>query len=156
LRRKNFYSTFTKYRKPFEEFILKDKSFSNQVTTKWGSGIKGSENLKDLFRLILDTLIAGKSEAEILETLQQDETFGFLTPLVSVKLEIGAGFSTETKSQAFLRKAIDTPVRCGICDARLHIKSISIDHIVRKEDGGQGELENAQTTHPSCNTTYKN
>jgi hypothetical protein len=154
--KENFYSKFTEYRNPFEEFILKYKSFSNQVTTKWGSGIKGSENLKDLFRLILNLIIAGKSEAESLEALQKNDTFSFLTPLVYVKPDVGGDFSTETKSQAFLRKAIETPVRCGICEARLHIKSISIDHIVRKEDGGQGELENAQTTHPYCNTTYKN
>ncbi|WP_372726522.1 HNH endonuclease [Nostoc sp. C057] len=32
----------------------------------------------------------------------------------------------------------------------------SIDHIKRKADGGLGTLENAQLTHPYCNTTYKN
>ena len=154
--KENFYSKFTEHRKPFEEFILKYKNFSNQVTTKWGSGIKGSDKLKDLYRFILDKLIEGKTEAEILEVLQGDETFNFLTPIVYSKPDVGTDFSTETKSQAFLRRAIDTPVRCGICDARLHTKSISIDHIIRKEDGGQGELENAQTTHPYCNTTYKN
>ncbi len=34
--------------------------------------------------------------------------------------------------------------------------SISIDHKIRKEDGGLGNLDNAQLTHLYCNTTFKN
>ncbi len=34
--------------------------------------------------------------------------------------------------------------------------AISIDHIVRKEDGGIGTIDNAQLAHPYCNTTIKN
>jgi hypothetical protein len=29
------------------------------------------------------------------------------------------------------------------------------DHVIRKEDGGRGDSENAQPTHPFCNTGYK-
>ncbi|MBH8564682.1 HNH endonuclease [Nostoc sp. CENA67] len=43
-----------------------------------------------------------------------------------------------------------------ICGASLHINSISVDHIKRKVDGGLGTLDNAQLTHPFCNTTVKN
>jgi hypothetical protein len=151
----NYYLAFTKHRKEFEEFLLKYKSFSNQVVTKWGSGIKAFDRLKILYRFILDRLVEGKNEAEILELLHAHPVFSFLTPVTSLVFETGSDFNTDTKSQAFLRAAIQTPVRCGICDARLHTKSISIDHIVRKEDGGQGDLENAQTTHPFCNSGFK-
>ncbi len=34
--------------------------------------------------------------------------------------------------------------------------SISIDHINRKADGGSGSSDNAQLTHPYCNSTIKN
>jgi hypothetical protein len=34
-------------------------------------------------------------------------------------------------------------------------QSISIDHKDRKEDGGLSTPENAQVTHPYCNTGYK-
>jgi hypothetical protein len=151
----NLFATFTTHRSKFEDFILKYKSFANQVTTKWGSGVKGFDKLKDLYRLIFDRIVEGKQEKRILEILHRDETFKFLSPISYDIGEIGVDFSTETKSQAYLREAIQTPVRCKICNARLHTKSISIDHIVRKEDGGQGELENAQTVHPYCNTGYK-
>jgi len=151
----NKFAIFTKHRKEFEDFILKYKNFSNQVTTKWGSGVKGFGQLADLYASIFGQLMDNQSEANILEFLRQDKTFGFLAPIVYSRPEVGADFNTDTKSQAYLRAAIETPVRCQICGARLHVKSISIDHKVRKEDGGQGELANAQTTHPYCNTGYK-
>jgi hypothetical protein len=58
-------------------------------------------------------------------------------------------FTTERKSAVFLKQAIDSAPRCGICHARVHKNSISIDHIKRREDGGLGNLENAQLAHPS-------
>jgi len=32
---------------------------------------------------------------------------------------------------------------------------MTIDHIKRKEDGGRASMENAQLTHPYCNSGYK-
>ena len=151
----NLYNVFTENRRRFENFLLKYKSFANQVTTKWGSGVKGFDKLKDLYRIILDSVINNKSDPEIVGLLQRNKTFSFLAA-IPYQPEVGTDFSTDTKSQAYLRAAIKTPVQCEICRARLHVKSISIDHVVRKQDGGQGDLENAQTTHPYCNTTYKN
>ncbi len=146
---------FTRHRAVFEDFILKYKNFSNQVTSKWGSGVKGFDKLADLYASISTLIMKGVPEAEILKAIKHDKVFGFLTPVVYSQPEIGADFNIDTKSQAYLRAAIETPIKCEICGARLHTKSISIDHKVRKEDGGQGDLENAQTTHPYCNTGYK-
>ena len=153
--KENLYTKFTANRARFEDFILKYKSFSNQVTTKWGSGVKGSDKLRELYRIIFDMMVGQRTEKVVIDNLSTNETFKFLQPIVSSKPEVGADFNTDTKSQAYLRAAIETPVRCEICNARLHTKSISIDHKIRKQDGGQGELENAQTTHPYCNTGYK-
>ncbi|MFZ2197889.1 MAG: HNH endonuclease signature motif containing protein, partial [Thermodesulfovibrionales bacterium] len=66
-----------------------------------------------------------------------------------------AGFNVETKSAAFLRDALKEPLRCGICGGLIHFNSISFDHIRRKEDGGLGTVDNAQLSHPFCNTTLK-
>jgi len=65
-------------------------------------------------------------------------------------------FSVETKSATFLRNALQNALRCQICQGLIYSESISIDHIKRKEDGGTGQIENAQLTHPYCNTTVKN
>ena len=37
-----------------------------------------------------------------------------------------------------------------------HRNAISVDHIERKQDGGKATIENAQLTHPYCNTGVKN
>ena len=82
--------------------------------------------------------------------------FDFLAAKPVTKTEVGPGLLEGNEVPGIvIRKAIDSPVRCNICGARLHLKSISIDHDVRKEDGGAGNLENAQPTHPFCNTGYK-
>ncbi|MBE9105115.1 HNH endonuclease, partial [Nostoc cf. edaphicum LEGE 07299] len=65
-------------------------------------------------------------------------------------------FSRETKAAAFIRDALPGSPRCKICGGCLPTRLNSIDHIKRKADGGLGTLENAQLTHPYCNTTYKN
>lgn len=43
---------FTDVRKAFEEFLIKYKHFSNQVTAKWGSGLIAYERYFDLLRFI--------------------------------------------------------------------------------------------------------
>ena len=65
-------------------------------------------------------------------------------------------FSRETKSAAFIRDTLPGSPRCRICEGYLPSSFCSIDHKIRKADGGLGTLENAQLTHPYCNTTFKN
>ena len=64
-------------------------------------------------------------------------------------------FSSDDKSASFIQQALDSPVRCNICGARLHVKGINIDHRERKHDGGLASVDNAQPTHPYCNSGYK-
>lgn len=54
-----------------------------------------------------------------------------------------------------IREEMDKELRCAICGARLHFKSISVDHVVRREDGGASTEDNAQLAHPYCNTGRK-
>jgi 5-methylcytosine-specific restriction endonuclease McrA len=56
----------------------------------------------------------------------------------------------------FIKEAIKNGLRCAICNGYIHKNAMTIDHIHRKEDGGKGNAENGQITHPYCNTTYKN
>ncbi|HMO20558.1 MAG TPA: HNH endonuclease signature motif containing protein [Candidatus Melainabacteria bacterium] len=43
-----------------------------------------------------------------------------------------------------------------MCGGAIHLNSITIDHIVRKSDGGLGVSDNGQIAHPFCNSTVKN
>jgi Protein of unknown function DUF262/HNH endonuclease len=156
LDKKNLFRDFTKTRRNFEEFLLAHKILVNQVTVKYGSGAKGYARLKQLFLFILTKLIDGQTETGIIDALADNAEFSFLQPAEKDSSLMGKDFSADAKSAVFLRDALRDPLRCGICGGLVHRNAISIDHVVRRADGGLGAPDNGQLTHPYCNTTIKN
>jgi hypothetical protein len=153
----NFFPKFIAVRRRFEDFIIKYKSIVNQLNLKYGSGLKSYKKLEKLYLFIIDQLINGGSEDQIIQSLANTSEFSFLIP-DAVEIELTntrKEFSTDTKSAVFLRDALTNPLRCKICDGLIHLNSISIDHKDRKQDGGKGNIENGQLTHPYCNTGIK-
>jgi hypothetical protein len=126
------------------------------VTVKYGSGPKGFARLKDLLIFLLDQLESGKSSTEIVNSMEKNPEFSFLQPKEVTADGVGRDFGSDAKSAVFLRDALKDPLRCGICGGLVHRNAISIDHVVRKADGGLGDPDNGQLTHPYCNTTIKN
>jgi hypothetical protein len=156
LEKKDQFVQFTKVRRHFEEFWLTHKHFANQLTRKFGSGIKGYERLVELWRSIIELMTKGELPSMIEATLLADNRFSFLTPKEDSKsAKKGKAFDTETKSEAFMKEALGNALTCKICHGYLHANSISFDHVQRKQDGGTGALDNAQMTHPFCNTGVK-
>jgi hypothetical protein len=143
--KENLFATFTKHRARFEDFLLKYKHFSDQVTGKWGSGIKAFDKFHDLLRLILDHMIAGDSDDLILVSLASDKTFMFLKAAADNPLdeEIGKDFNKDTMSKAFLTVALKSAVRCAYCNGYLD-KKFSVDHKIPKKEG-------AKATSPMSN-----
>jgi len=156
LEHETLFEEFTRVRAQFEEFLLSHKIFVNQVTVKYGSGTKGFAQLKALFRSVFDALRVGKTSTEIVAGFTASDEFSFLQAGERVAQKAGKEFDQDTKSAAFLRDALGSPLRCKICAGLVHVKSISIDHVQRKADGGNGDVSNAQLSHPFCNTTVKN
>jgi 5-methylcytosine-specific restriction endonuclease McrA len=104
----------------------------------------------------LQELESGQSDdAAIVARLQQEPKLKELRTDEEKPRVRTSRFSTDVKSATYIRDAIDTPVRCALCGARLHKEGISTDHARRREEGGFGTEENAQLTHPYCNTGYK-
>jgi hypothetical protein len=154
---KNYFNKFTKNREKFEDIILKYRDFVQQINYKYGSGIKGYGPLHELYQFILDNLENGKNEQEIIALIKKEEKYSFIkTDKIFAFETKHKDFSRENKSEAFLREALKNPLRCNICNGLIHVNSITIDHIMRKEDGGFGVVDNAQLAHPYCNTTFKN
>jgi hypothetical protein len=152
---KDYFATFCRHRRAFEDFLIAHKDFPNQVVVNSGSGIKGYAKLKQLFAEILAQIEQGKDEAGIIAALSVDERFGFLKasePTLATKRK---GFSTEVKSATFLKEALENAVRCKICDCHIHPNAMTIDHIQEKRQAGTGSLDNAQVAHPYCNSTFK-
>jgi len=155
LESRNGFSDFTKVRRDFEEFLLNHKSVANQFAYKYGSGMKGYSPLTGLYVTVADLLISGLDQSSILQELRKNERFGFISFDEDSVPTRRRDFSTDTKSSAFLKEALANTLRCAICGGHIHSNSISLDHIVRKQEGGSGDVLNAQLTHPYCNTTFK-
>jgi hypothetical protein len=150
---KKGFSAFTESRFRFEEFLVKYRHFINQTVNIHGSGTKSQGPIFRMYQEILAGVKAGSPDEEIVANLQNDQPR--LTVVPEVATQRRRNFSSETKSATFLRDAIDAAPRCQICKARIHSKSISIDHKTRRQDGGVGSIENAQLTHPYCNSGFK-
>jgi 5-methylcytosine-specific restriction endonuclease McrA len=104
-----------------------------------------------LFRYFFDGVTSGKPEDVIVPKIVEQERMDFPKPIIDSDKGTKKDFTSERKSAVYLRQAINTAPNCGICGARVHIRSISIDHIQAKHDGGVAAVENSQLSHPFCN-----
>ncbi|MFD8793969.1 GmrSD restriction endonuclease domain-containing protein [Streptomyces vinaceus] len=147
---------FTELRDQFEDFLVKHKYFLNQIVQAYGSLQRSLLPILEMYKILLGSLIDGLGEEETIERIRANPT-----PRLPVKViteddrKHGRNFSSETKNAIILRKTLDHSLRCEICQARLYLRSMTIDHKVRKEDGGTGDPNNGQLTHPYCNSGYK-
>jgi hypothetical protein len=151
---KKTFDLFINIRQDFEKTLLTYKYLTNQVTIKYGSGLKGYKQLKEVYEKLLKLVYEKKSILEIGE--QMKESFPYLNMDYKGDAARSADFNSNTKSEVFINAALNEAAKCKICEGYIHINSITIDHIDRKEDGGIGVAENGQIAHPYCNSTYKN
>ena len=146
---------FIAHRYAFEELLLKYKYFINEIVRRYRSGSRGLTALRKLRRYLFDGVKDSKPEVEIVPVLIEDERLKCLKPFVDADKGVKVKLPSERKSAVLLKQAIDTALRCEICHARIHRNSMTIDHRQRIEDGGRGNEENVQLTHPYCNSGYK-
>lgn len=147
------FDTFTNVRKNFEEFIYKNDYIIDQIIRNLRSTQKSTEPLSKLFMMVMTQLNDKKSERDILQKIQQ--TYKNIN--LSNNEEISSiDFNSNRKSETYISTALKSVVRCGICGGVVHVNATSVDHVIRKRDGGLGSADNGQITHPYCNTGYKN
>ncbi len=152
---KFFFEKFTEVRGRLEDILVQhkdliatvlQKTISRHRINKYGDLIDSlvSELHNDPARTITDedlVSLAGLSGKIITGT----------------QFDVGANFSDDTKSEAFIKTALKTALRCPICNGYLdQAKSVSYDHILEKAAGGKGTVDNCQLTHPYCNQSVKN
>jgi hypothetical protein len=130
-----------------------------QIVTKT-TAVKAREKVKNFFMLIIEKLSQKTDKKNVIKEIIAEKEKGFATLKTKARSNTSdtpsKEFSRETKAAAFIRDALPGSPRCKICNGYLPSRINSIDHIKRKADGGLGTLDNAQLTHPYCNTTYKN
>ncbi|WP_157968815.1 MULTISPECIES: DUF262 domain-containing protein [unclassified Sphingomonas] len=139
----------TPKRRLIEEALIEHKTIITLLISATASK-KRAEGGKRVIDYIVETVREGKS------TITPDNIaahLGLQSRLYSIQSKPGADFSDDAKSSAFLRDALRQALRRPLCEGYLDpTKSISYDHIIRKEDGGTGGDENCQATHPYCNS----
>lgn len=152
-RRKN--NEFIKVRENIEHIIWNYDYLIQQINRRYRSAQGSYLVISDFIWKCMELLNNGKSEAEAIESLIESH-FNYLT-LDKQKLEetSSKNFDTDRKSAVYIRDAVDSAPKCNICKGLIHKNSISVDHVIRKADGGLGTVENGQLTHPYCNTGFK-
>jgi hypothetical protein len=144
--------SFIAGRARFEEFLVEHAHFMNQIVREFGASSTTISAMVLLLGTLLERVLAGDTDSEILAHLQSKPNLQVLTLITEEDRQLGKNFSTDTKSRLFLRETIGGAPRCAICGARVHTNAITIDHRLAKRDGGLGTFDNGQLAHPYCNT----
>ena len=144
---------FTKNRALFEKFLIEYEYITQQLSRKYRSSSNAYIPMRDFYLFVLEQLDTGIDIKGLVAKII--EKYNYLTLQQNNEGEVDDKFSSETKSAAFLKTALKSAIKCGICGGYVHTNAVSFDHIQRKQDGGKGNIENCQITHPYCNTGYK-
>lgn len=149
---KSFFVKFTHVRSQLENILITNKELIASIIQKPISH-KRAALFKDLLEGIINKLLND-------ETINEDD----LIRLSKLEGKLVTGLSEqakthitdEQKSKLFINTALKCAIKCPICGGYLDAdKSVSYDHITRVRDGGLGNAENVQLTHPYCNQSIK-
>lgn len=147
---------FIEHRKSFEEVFYANSDNILIITRKYRSSIKGLQANKNFLMEILDQIAKGTSNDKIIYEIKQKKEFDFISSRSIDRKNSNDNFKSTTKSAIFIKSYLENVLKCNICNGVIHSNGTSVDHIIRKEDGGKGSLDNGQIVHPYCNSGYKN
>lgn len=157
LDKRNRFNDFIKVRDRFEQFLIGYDYLTQQIARKYRSAFAAIPHVVDFYFSIIDQFKNGLDLKEAVLALLKLDTYAYLTlHNTPEEKDIYSNFTTDTKSEVFIKEALKNGLKCKICGGFIHRNSITIDHIERKEDGGKGTPENGQLAHPYCNSTVKN
>lgn len=149
-----FFKDFSSNRQGIEATLVSKKGLITQALQ-----IARSQTRIERVADLLDFLVE-KSKSK--KAVSDEDVVRVIAPNSFAKiLAVGEGtagrqFSDDAKSAIFIRTALGSAVKCKICGGYLDVaKSVSYDHVLRVREGGTGDAENGQLTHPFCNTGLK-
>lgn len=153
----NQYQKFIAVRSSFEYFLLKYDYLIQQIVRKYRGAFASYPFITEFYFAIINELSILNTNIDIVAAdLVKTDKYNYLSLMTEKELVISSEFSSERKSAVYINQALDAAPKCKICNGFIHRNSISIDHIIRKQDGGLGSIENGQLSHPFCNTGIKN
>lgn len=155
LENKNLFKEFILVRSKFEELLINYDYALQDINRHYRQAILSYTHIKE-FLLSSIILLKSKTVEETIADLVSQSNFKFIKLNPPKNATSNQKFTDEKKSAVFMRDAIQSALKCKICDGLISKNSMTIDHIIRKEDGGNGSIQNGQLAHPYCNSTFKN
>lgn len=150
---KKFFSDFTYGRQRIERFLIDNKSLIGILLQNMSKGSRVSK-MSDLLKLLIDRFAADE-EVKIESAIEHLGGRGRIIDITAAAKN--TTFSDEAKSSIYVKRALETAIHCRICNGLLDTtKSVSYDHQTRVREGGKGDPENGDLTHPYCNQSVKN
>lgn len=135
-------------REAFEGLLLEFDFLIQQINRKYRTSTASYPYIKNYFFKIIELLNNGIQKDNVISNILDDPDFKYLTSYSNAENVTSTEFSRERKSAVYIKDAIKNTVRCKICSGYIHKNSMTVDHIIRKEDGGLWTIDNAQIAHP--------
>ncbi len=150
-------SNFLKVRENFERTLIDYDYLIQQIGRKYRSAIGGYPHITAFYQELISKLSKNnKTIDQIIDDILTDKEYSYLKKSIEPIVIEEKDFSVETKSAVFIKETLKNAPKCKLCHGYIHVNSTTFDHINRKEDGGKGNVENAQLAHPYCNNIEKN
>jgi len=148
-----FFVKFTKCRENIEQYLIANKSLLTQLFANVNRAARVTR-----VRDMLDALVKKLSDGKEFTNEDLLTSVGVVGRVLDVRtLTSSSNISDQTKSAVFLRATLSQAPKCPVCNGLLFPrKSVSYDHQVRVREGGTGDMDNTQMTHPYCNTGIRN
>jgi hypothetical protein len=157
LEENNRFHDFIKVRSMFEDIMINYEYLVQIIVRKYRQSNRGHKFILKYYLKIIELLLEEDDIEKTMNKLVEQSDFKYLSKEIMTMDEVATErFTDGRKSSIYIVEALKSAPRCAICDGYLHRNSITIDHKIRVRDGGKGNLENAQLSHPYCNTTHKN
>jgi hypothetical protein len=154
LEKKKSFEKFIYARKDFEALLLANDYVIQQIVRQYRSAIGSYQQIKEFYLACIEKLNAKVPVENVIEEINKTPQFNFLTkqPEVELPSPDKQDFSRAVKSRTYIKTALQSVPRCAICGGFVHTNSVSIDHKTDKKHGGDASAQNAQVTHPYCNS----
>jgi len=147
---------FIKHRRRFEDYVFCNDFIIQRIINKVRRSLPSAKQICQYYIDLLNALENGITEQDTISILSRNKNYkGFISTDLDNDENVSVNFTTDTKSEVFIKQAYPSIARCTICGGLLHRNSISIDHITPKREGGLGAVDNGQLTHPYCNSGVK-
>jgi len=153
----NKFEEFTLIRSKFEVIMINYEYLVQIIVRRYRQSIRGHKFITRYYIDIMDLLLEGYGIEDTMKKLVESNDFNYLSKEIMTLEDVTSDrFSDGRKSSVFILEALKSAPKCAICGGYLHKNSITIDHKIRVQDGGRGNVDNGQLAHPYCNSTYKN